>query len=230
MIGFNIKDIRAFIFDYGGTLDTGGCHWGKMLWHAYEQTSVPVSEERFRDAYIYAERMLGSRPLIHKDFNFRQTLDIKIRLEMEYLDCISYHNAVLDLLYSQVQQHTNHSIQVLQQMKDRYPMVLVSNFYGNMTTVLQEFGFDGIFCQLIESAVVGVRKPDPKIFELGVKALGFDTKDIVVVGDSMEKDIIPAKNIGCRTIWLRGEQWKDTPIDETIPDRIINDINEIIQN
>ena len=33
---------RGLIFDYGGTLDTKGCHWGKVLWHAYEQSHVPV--------------------------------------------------------------------------------------------------------------------------------------------------------------------------------------------
>ena len=31
---------RGLIFDYGGTLDTKGCHWGKVLWHAYEQSHV----------------------------------------------------------------------------------------------------------------------------------------------------------------------------------------------
>ena len=29
--------VRAIIFDYGGTLDTGGTHWGKQLWHAYRR-------------------------------------------------------------------------------------------------------------------------------------------------------------------------------------------------
>ena len=42
--------IKGYLFDYGATLDTAGCHWGKMLWHAYEEIGVPVVEQDFSDA------------------------------------------------------------------------------------------------------------------------------------------------------------------------------------
>ena len=45
--------VKGFLFDYGGTLDTAGCHWGKMLWHAYQRQFVPIEEEQFRDAYVF---------------------------------------------------------------------------------------------------------------------------------------------------------------------------------
>ena len=53
---------KGYIFDYGGTLDTGGQHWGKVIWHAYERQQVPVSEALFREAYVHAERTLGRNP------------------------------------------------------------------------------------------------------------------------------------------------------------------------
>lgn len=28
----------TLLFDFGGTLDTAGCHWGKFLWYAYKET------------------------------------------------------------------------------------------------------------------------------------------------------------------------------------------------
>lgn len=28
----------TLLFDFGGTLDTAGCHWGKFLWYAYKKT------------------------------------------------------------------------------------------------------------------------------------------------------------------------------------------------
>ena len=43
---------KGYIFDYGGTLDTGGQHWGMVLWHAYERHHVPVTEHEFREAYV----------------------------------------------------------------------------------------------------------------------------------------------------------------------------------
>ena len=78
--------IKGFIFDYGGTLDTGGQHWGKVLWHAYERQQVPVTEAQYREAYVHAERTLGKNPVIQPDFTFRQTLETKLRLQLHYLE------------------------------------------------------------------------------------------------------------------------------------------------
>ena len=48
--------------------------------------------------------------------------------------------------------------------------MLVSNFYGNIQTILKDFGLYAFFDDIIESSVVGVRKPDPAIYRLGVEA------------------------------------------------------------
>lgn len=223
-----ILENKGYIFDYGGTLDTGGCHWGKVLWHAYQQVGVPVSESLFRDAYVHAERTLGKNPIIKPDFTFRKTLETKINIELDFLGLPDYAGKVLDLVYAQTCRHTAHSRQVLQQLHGRFPMVLVSNFYGNIQTVLQEFGFDGLFSHIIESAVVGVRKPDPKIFQLGVEALGMEPHTVTVVGDSIDKDIIPAHKAGCRTVWIRGEQWTDDPVDESQADLVVDTLDELL--
>ena len=223
---------KGYIFDYGGTLDTGGCHWGKMLWHAYQRAAVAVTEQQFREAYVYVERLLGRSPVIQADFTFRKTLETKVRLEMEHLAAqnipgtqgLQGVQAIVADLYAEVLRQTAHSRDVLRQLEQ--PKVLVSNFYGNMPVVLREFGFEGIFLQVVESAVVGVRKPDPRIFLLGVEALGLHPGEVTVVGDSMEKDIIPAHEAGCQTVWLRGEQWADMPVN--VADRVIGDLSELI--
>lgn len=220
--------IKGYIFDYGGTLDTGGHHWGKVIWHAYERQQVPVSEAQFREAYVHGERTLGKNPIIQPDFTFRQTLEKKLQLQLEFLHQEYYLSPLLDDLYSRTQAETRKSREVLLRLKEQYPMVLVSNFYGNIQTVLGEFGLDGVFSQIIESAVVGVRKPDPRIFSLGVEALGLKPDEVVVVGDSIDKDIVPARQAGCHTVWFRGEGWTDDPVDESIPDRIITDLRELL--
>ena len=224
---------KGYIFDYGGTLDTGGCHWGRMLWHAYERAAVPVTEQQFREAYVHVERTLGKNPVIKSDFNFRQTLETKIRMQLDYLQgkqispIDSIANSLVDDLYATVVHQTAHSCEVLRQLKA--PMVLVSNFYGNMSVVLHEFCLDGLFLHVVESAVVGVRKPDPCIFKLGVEALGLQPEEVTVVGDSIDKDIIPARKAGCQTVWLQGEQWTEAPVDAGAADRVINDLSELIR-
>lgn len=230
------KTTEGYIFDYGGTLDTGGCHWGRRIWHAYERAGVPVDEELFREAYVYAERELARNPIIQPDYTFHKTLAVKLRIEMEYIsdrqpgfDAMRWQEAVLDILYGQTKEETAKSKAVLVKLKERYPMVLVSNFYGNISTVLGEFGLDGLFDSIVESAVVGVRKPDHRIFTLGVEALGMEPGKVTVVGDSYDKDIVPAKRAGCRTVWMRGEGWTDTTESDTsAADAVITELKEIL--
>ena len=228
--------LKGYIFDYGGTLDTGGQHWGKVIWHAYEHLQVPVSETDFRDAYVHAERTLGKNPIIQPDFTFYKTLETKIRLQLEYLQTsyitplTSYILPLTSHLYEATVAETSKSREVLLSLKKQYPMVLVSNFYGNIATVLKEFKLDGIFDTIIESAVVGVRKPDPQIFTLGVEALGMQPDEVVVVGDSMDKDIIPASKAGCHTVWFKGEGWTNDPVDESPAGKVITDLTQLLVN
>lgn len=230
---------KGFIFDYGGTIDTAGRHWGKVLWHAYCRHEIPVTEEQFREAYVHAERTLGSQPIIKPDYTFYKTLETKLRIEMEYLMSKGYWNVsedeyvrsrkdILEDLYEGVRQETSHSREVLTKINAGHPMVLVSNFYGNIGVVLKEFGLDKLFRQIIESAVVGIRKPDPRIFTLGVEALKLNPADVTVVGDSFYKDIVPAKEAGCKAIWFKGEGWTDENYDETIPDKVITDLGQLL--
>ena len=137
------------------------------------------------------------------------------------VDMAHYINAkTLDLL------HENK--QVLEHLKQNgYPMVLVSNFYGNINQVLKDAGIDGYFEDVIESAVVGVRKPNPAIFALGVCALDLPASQVLVVGDTYGKDIIPAHKLGCHTLWIKGLQWEEKKVDESIPDGIIKKLSEM---
>ena len=51
------------------------------------------------------------------------------------------------------------------------------------------------------------------IFKLGVVVLEMDPSEVLVVGDSLKKDILPAESIGCHTLWLKGKGW--TPDEDT---------------
>ncbi len=226
---------KGYIFDYGGTLDTGGCHWGRLIGHAYEACGVPVEDALFREAYVYAERELGRNPIIQPDYTFEKTLSVKLRIEMEYIDrlrpqlgVMRWHDRVLERLYRHTKEETARSCRVLERLAAQYPLVLVSNFYGNISTVLAEYGLDGLFGHVVESAVVGVRKPDPRIFTLGVEALGLKPGEVTVVGDSYDKDIVPARKAGCHTVWLRGEGWTDAQPDGSAADRVISSIEQLI--
>jgi putative hydrolase of the HAD superfamily len=232
-----MDEINALIFDYGGTLDTGGCHWGRFFWHAYQTFHVPLTWQQFAEAYVYTERTLANQQVIMPDFTFRDTLKTKIRLQVQWLaqkglvktDGQSYvePDTLLDFLYNKVREYTFESKEVLAILAQRFPLGLVTNFYGNMDVVLREFQLDGYFCHVVESAVVGVKKPDPAIFKMGVEALGVKPNEVLVVGDSIDKDIIPAKQVGCKTVWIKGETWDGTLQQEACADHVITRIGAL---
>lgn len=230
---------EGLLFDYGGTLDTRGDHWGQVIWKAYQHCGVPVTNEHFRAAYVHGERTLARVPLIKPWFTFYQTLSVKLRVEMDFLlenghwnaserALKNAHAAVLDTLYQTVKEVTAESRDILTQLRKRYPMVLVSNFYGNVNAVLEEMEMNTLFDTVVESAVVGVRKPDPKIFALGVEALHLPADKVAVIGDSFYKDILPAKEVGCQTVWFKGEGWTNETYDETLPTRVITSLAQLL--
>jgi len=198
--------IKGILIDFGGTIDSNGVHWFNQFRDAYALVAS-VPESLLWDAYVHTERILGRNPIIGPDYTFCKTLQTKIALQTEYLQskgvAITAQDTILDTCYNKVVKHISTvSKPVLESLSAQYPMVLVTNFYGNMHTILQEFSLDHLFKDIIESAVVGVRKPDPRIFRLGVSALGLEPHETIMIGDSQEKDIIPAQSIGCHTILL----------------------------
>lgn len=209
-------DIKGIIFDYGGTIDSRGVHWSEIIWDGYQACSVPVDKATFREAYVYAERELARTRHILPHHNFHDLLLIKMRIELQWLadngklgsDAAAvYAQGVADYCYDAARNSIADARPTLDALHERYPMVLVSNFYGNVEAVLEDFGLRHYFRSIIESAVVGVRKPDPAIFALGVEALGLRPEEVLVIGDSYKKDILPARSLGCRTAWLKGKGW-----------------------
>lgn len=231
------SDIKAVIFDYGGTLDTNARHWAHVLWEGFRHASVPVSEAQFREAYVHAERALAKTPVILPEDNFHVLLLKKVDIETAYLvnskawtveeDVRKDHvERIADYCYRYVLHILESSRKVLDTLQPKYKLVLVSNFYGNIETILKDFRLE-YFEQIVESAVVGVRKPDPAIYRLGVEATGYPAGQVAVIGDSYTKDIIPAKTVGCKAVWLKGEGWNEDTYDEKLPDAVITDITQL---
>lgn len=210
--------MQALIFDYGGTLDTDGRHWAHVLWEGYCEAQVPVTNAQFREAYVYGERALAKTPIVLPEDTFRDVLDKKVAQQFAFLQaaqiwtdtsdvCDAKLKTVVAYCHDYALRHVTQARAVLSQLRPKYRMVLVSNFYGNIAAILRDFELAAYFDAVIESAVVGVRKPDPEIYRLGVKATGCEATEVTVIGDSYDKDIVPATTVGCRTIWLRGEGW-----------------------
>lgn len=216
------RDIKGIIFDYGGTLDTHGRHWVHVLREGWHAAGMQVPEEEFRAAYIHGERALAVDGAVEPTDRFHDVLLKKTLVAMASIAHLErYYTGedpfvadrvaadIADRCDAAAAHWTAQSAALLKHLSRKYKLCLVSNFYGNLRTVLQAYGLKHYFPHIIESAAVNVRKPDPRIFELGVEAMGLRPEQVLVVGDSLSKDIRPAQAIGCHTIWLKGQGWED---------------------
>ena len=231
-----MSSIKGVIFDYGGTIDTNGIHWGEVIAAQYIEAGIEIGRELYRNAYVHGERTLAKHPIIAPEDTFHTLLRKKIAIQFEYLRTetgsqqftAELAQTVADRCYDKVKKTIATSRAIVEELSKQYPMVLVTNFYGNMPIVLKEFGLDTCFKTIIESSVVGIRKPDPALFALGVEALQLPAEEVVVIGDSYRKDIHPSSTLGCRTVWLKNICWEEEPIIEGhSPTAIIGDITQL---
>ena len=220
-------EIKGIIFDYGGTLDSRGVHWSEVLWNGYQQAGVPIDKETFRNAYVEGERALARERIILPQDNFLTLLRKKVELEISFLPeqpddstRLSWIDSIATYCDNAARSCINEAKPILEKLYERYPMMLVSNFYGNIDEVLRDYGIRHLFKGIIESAVVGVRKPNPTLFRLGVDALELRPDEVIVVGDSLNKDIQPSEALGCHVLWLKGKGWTENEDLLTHPNTI----------
>ena len=73
---------------------------------------------------------------------------------------------------------------------------VVSNSEGTIEKMLEEVGLRSYFDAVVDSTVVGVSKPDPRIFQIALDQLQVAPADALMVGDSPTGDITGARAAG----------------------------------
>ena len=81
------------------------------------------------------------------------------------------------------------------------------------------------------SAEAGYEKPDLRIFKLALEQAGCNPQNAIMVGDRLENDIVPARQLGMKTIWVRQGFAKYQSVEKEYekPDYIIENIGEIVK-
>jgi putative hydrolase of the HAD superfamily len=81
-------------------------------------------------------------------------------------------------------------------------LAVVSNSNGTVADLLQVLGLAAQVDAVVDSGVVGVEKPDPRIFHHAAAALGVRPEDAVHVGDLYSVDVLGARAAGCGAILM----------------------------
>jgi HAD superfamily hydrolase (TIGR01509 family) len=93
--------------------------------------------------------------------------------------------------------------EVLTELQARsIPVLVLSNAWPSLRRLHRRLGIDRLVREWVISAEVGVSKPDPRIFELALAALGRPPEQVVFVDDWPEH-VETANRLGIRGIWLR---------------------------
>ena len=121
--------------------------------------------------------------------------------------------------------------QVLKTLHQHYKIGIIANQLPNLLARLRNFGIDSYIDLIISSADVGLAKPNLAIFKLALQQANCLAEHAVMIGDRLDNDILPAKQLGMRTIWIRQGFSRLTHITNPAetPDWAIDNLTEILE-
>ena len=223
-----MKEIRALLFDFGGTLDGNGIHWRERTYRFIQDQCPEIDRQAFDRADLASvEQFIASGR--GPQCNLRETADaiatgIFVRLGLHPSLIARY----VGLFCEGVAVSLVRNRQWLAKLRKRYQLGVISNNFGNTHGWCDEYNLSPYLDLVIDSTVVGISKPDAGIFSAALSELGVSPEEAIYVGDTYSHDMVGAKGAGMWTAWLVGEQEKECP-DPSIVDVHLTEIQELEQ-
>lgn len=221
------QDCKAILFDFGGTLDSDGGHWLDRFYALYEKAGLNVPLPAIKQAFYYADGACCAEPEVDS-LGLRELMKFHVRFQFEKLKLNDpeKEEMVSDAFCSECERFLQRNAILLHHLRRRYRLGVVSNFYGNVAVLCKEAGFSDIMDVIVDSAKIGIKKPDSRIFQVALARLQFSPLEVTFVGDSFERDMIPARGLGMKTIWLKGPNPR-IPADAGPVDSVISSLAEL---
>ena len=122
--------------------------------------------------------------------------DLIAVLSEEYIENLSQFNKLF-----------NGAIDILDYLKPKYEMHIITNGFDEVQHKKMENSFIlPYFQHIITSEKVGVKKPNPKIFQYALEIANAKSKESIMIGDNYEADILGARGVGMHTIFCNFEE------------------------
>jgi len=77
---------------------------------------------------------------------------------------------------------------VLEKLRPRFPLAVISNFDGRLRMILEQLGVSKFFPHVFISSEIGADKPDPLIYQRAAQFLNIEPEEVLHVGDDPERD------------------------------------------
>ncbi len=193
----------AILFDFGGTLDSDALPWIDRFDRLYAQAGLAPDRTRFDRAFYDSDDNLPARFRL-QGLSLQETLTLQVRCVLNSLapQRVEQTGPIVQAFLAESRASFRRVRPVLERLSRRYRLGVVSNFYGNLDSVLASEGLRDLFAVVIDSGVVGATKPDPAIFQAALQALGTSPKNTLMVGDSLARDMRGAEALGMPHLWI----------------------------
>ncbi|MBL4605888.1 MAG: YjjG family noncanonical pyrimidine nucleotidase [Flavobacteriaceae bacterium] len=183
----------------------------------FSEYNVKVNFKGFMTAYIpinanywklYREDKISKEDLRY--YRLKKTFDaINFEIEDDKIDFFSEE-------YIHQLPNFNHlfegTLEILEYLKKKYELHIITNGFEEVQALkMEKSGILGFFNQVITSESVGVKKPNPKIFEYALKKANTKAENSIMIGDNLEADIQGAIDSGIHVLHYNSENTNNIP-------------------
>lgn len=150
-----------------------------QYWKLYREEKVTKSELRY-------QRLKKTFDAVNYSIS-----DILIdEIADQYIEFLPHFNYLFDGTF-----------EILDYLKEKYSLHIITNGFEEIQTKKMESSkILHYFNAIITSESVGVKKPNPKVFYHALKVAGAKQENSIMIGDSIEADVLGALNIGVDAI------------------------------
>jgi len=115
------------------------------------------------------------------------------------------------------------TVDILDYLKPKYKLHIITNgFQEIQEKKLRNANIHSYFDQIIDSEMAGVKKPNPIIYQLALQKANVTPEKSIMIGDSLEADILGARAMGLHALHFNVHNDKKHEYCD-----MINDLNEI---
>jgi HAD superfamily hydrolase (TIGR01509 family) len=198
-------DVQAILFDFGGTLDSDGEHWLDRFYDLYGRAGLDFPSSEIKRAFYEADALCyGDRGVVSKGLRPLMRHHVHLQFTALNLRDEEKERFMAERFCSESERFLDRNALLLGNFKRKYRLGVVSNFYGNLESLCREAGLLESLEVLLDSARVVMSKPDLGIFQVALTRLKLSPGEVIFVGDSYERDMMPSRELGMKTIWLKG--------------------------
>ena len=216
-----MKDtIQHIFFDLDHTLwdfeRNSALTFGKI----FHTRNMEIDLDDFLEIYIPVNlrfwRMFRDNKISKKELRYIRLKVTFTKLGVQFNDLLIKEIANDYLTYLPTFNHLfKETASILTYLNDTYKLHIITNGFANVQEgKLVNSGIDHFFDVVVNSETAGVKKPNPFIFKLAMKRAGAIPERSLMVGDSLEADVLGALNAGMYALYYN-------PKGEEVPDHII---------